>query len=130
MNTPLKRSPAITMLSLIALLALTTTPLANAPLASASHTRGCNCVTATIPVGNEPHGIAVDVSTNMVYVANFFSNTLSVISGRNNTVVATIPVGSFPYGVDVNPTTNTIYVTNSGSGTVSVISGSNNAVTA
>jgi YVTN family beta-propeller protein len=31
-----------------------------------------------------------------VYVANFFSNTVSVIATSSNTVIATIPVGSEP----------------------------------
>jgi YVTN family beta-propeller protein len=37
-------------------------------------------VTGTIPVGTGPRGVAVNPVTNTVYVANFFDNTVSVIS--------------------------------------------------
>lgn len=37
-------------------------------------------VTATIPVGSQPEGVAVNPSTGTVYVANSGSNTVSVIS--------------------------------------------------
>jgi len=87
-------------------------------------------VTATIPVGDTPIGVAVNPATNTVFVTNGGSNTVSVISGPAYTVTATIPVGSGPIGVAVNPLTNTVYVTNSSSNTVSVINGSTNTVTA
>ena len=88
-------------------------------------------MTATIPVGNGPFGVAVNSVTNTVYIANFgvlsaaqpVGNTVSVISGRTNTVTATIPVGTAPGEVATNPLTNTAYVTNFGDNTVSVISG-------
>jgi YVTN family beta-propeller protein len=37
-------------------------------------------VTATVPVGGWPYGVAVDPGTHTVYVANSASNTVSVIS--------------------------------------------------
>jgi len=48
-------------------------------------------VTATIPVGSEPIGVAVNPVTGTVYVTNADSNTVSVISGQTDTVTATIP---------------------------------------
>ncbi|WP_459561292.1 YncE family protein [Mycobacterium kiyosense] len=39
-----------------------------------------NTVTATIPVGSSPYGVAIDPVTGAVYVANFQSGTVSVIS--------------------------------------------------
>src|SRR5713226_428917 len=83
-------------------------------------------VTATIPVGGFPVGVAADPRTNSIYVTNNFDNTVSVISGRTKTVTATIPVGINPFRVAANPKTNTIYVTNTDSGTVSVINGRTN----
>jgi YVTN family beta-propeller protein len=79
-------------------------------------------VTATIPVGSLPYGVAADPVTNTVYVTNYSDNTVSVICGRTNKVTATVPVGPGPYEVAANPVTNTVYVTNSGNDTVSVIS--------
>src|SRR5438552_1275181 len=95
-----------------------------APLALAQTAIG------TIAVGSAPWGVAVNPTTNRVYVANFNAGSVSVIDGGSNSVVATTGVGSQPYGVDVNPTTNRVYVANSGANSVSVIDGGSNAVTA
>jgi YVTN family beta-propeller protein len=40
-----------------------------------------NAVVATIPVGTGPFGVGVNPATNMTYVANHFSDDVSVISG-------------------------------------------------
>ena len=52
-------------------------------------------VTNTIPVGSKPWGVAVNPTTNMIYVANsdccLTSPTISVIDGTTNTVINTIP---------------------------------------
>ena len=87
---------------------------------------------ATVPVGSHPMGVAVNPNTNRIYVANTWSNNVSVIDGDTNTVVATVPAGDMPRGVAVNPTTNRIYVANFGSGSynVSVIDGATNTVVA
>jgi len=39
-----------------------------------------------------------------VYVANYGSNTVSVIDTATNTVTSTVNVGTNPLGVSVNPT--------------------------
>jgi len=72
-------------------------------------------VTATIPVGALPWGVAVDPSTHNVYDAND-AGTVSVIDesgdGHTGTVTATIPVGTNPWEVAVDPSTHNVYVTN------------------
>ncbi len=78
-------------------------------------------VTATIPVGAVPTGVAVDPAAGTIYVANG-DDSVSVINAATRTVTATIPVGTSPYAVAVNPATDTAYVTNRGDDTVSVIS--------
>ena len=50
-----------------------------------------NTVTATIPVGIFPTGVAVSPDGSTVYVANFIDETVSVIATATNTVTATIP---------------------------------------
>jgi YVTN family beta-propeller protein len=92
---------------------------------------GCAQTPPTISVGDDPFGVAVDETTDTVYVTNYVSSgTVSVIDGATNTVTHTVPVGTQPYGVTVDQTTDTIYATNSiGSGTVSVIDGATNTVT-
>jgi YVTN family beta-propeller protein len=50
-------------------------------------------VVATIPVGINPHGVAVAPDAKHVYVASAGSSTVSVIDTVSNAVVATIAVG-------------------------------------
>ena len=85
-----------------------------------------------IPVGSVPIGVAVDATSNKIYVANSGRNNISVIDGSSNTVVATVtdPNAIAPVAVAVNTTTNTIYVVNSQSNNLSVIDGATNSVTA
>ena len=86
-------------------------------------------VTATIKVGTEPAGVAVDTAAGTVYVANAAAGTVSVIDEATNTVTATIKVGTEPAGVAVDPAAGTVYVTNHSVGTVSVIDAATNTVT-
>ena len=84
-----------------------------------------SAVTATIPVGSGPDGVAVDPAAGTVYVTNFDGgagiNAVSVIDAATRTVTATIPVGAGPWGVAVDPAAGTVYVVNNLAGTVSVI---------
>ena len=63
-----------------------------------------------------------------MYVANYNSNTVSVINTATNTVTATVAVGTHPEAIAVSG--GYAYVTNSGSSNVSVINLSTNTVTA
>jgi YVTN family beta-propeller protein len=62
-----------------------------------------NTVSATIPVGNGPVGVAVKPDGSEVYVADVVVNTVSVIDAATNTVIATIPGGNAPAGVIIQP---------------------------
>ena len=86
--------------------------------------------TSTVSVGNGPYTVAVNPSTNTVYVPNFSDGNVSVINGSTNDVTTTVSVGNGAGSVAVNPSTNTVYVTNANDNTVSVIDGSTNEVTA
>ena len=74
--------------------------------------------------------MAVNPVTNRVYVANWGSDTVTVIDGATNAAIATVGAGTNPYAVIVNPVTNKVYVANWGSDTVTVIDGTTNATTA
>ncbi|WP_419730588.1 hypothetical protein [Lichenicola sp.] len=83
-------------------------------------------VAATINVGLRPAGMAQ--SNGYVYVANAYSDTVSVISTATNTVVRTIPVGvplangAFGAGADfVAVVGNRLYVTLGESNAVAVV---------
>src|SRR5260370_30540791 len=79
---------------------------------------------------SEPFGIAFDPANNNVYVANYESNTISVIDSRNNRITHAIPVGTNPNQVAYDPANREIYLSDSGSTTVSAISSSDNKVVA
>lgn len=83
-------------------------------------------VTATIPVGSFPIGIAVNPLTGTVYVTsgvtNHYHGGVSVISGRTNTVTGTVELGGEPEGIDVDVLTGAVYVANYDNADVAVIS--------
>ena len=66
----------------------------------------------------------------LAYVANFGSNSVSVIETATNTVVATVAVGDRPQGVVITPKGDFAYVTNTASDNVSVIETATNTVVA
>ena len=45
-------------------------------------------------IGDNPYGISINPLTDIVYVANSGSNTVSVIDGKTNTVISNITVGT------------------------------------
>ncbi len=79
-----------------------------------------------IDSGSFPIGIDINPITNKLYVANQFSNTISVIDIDKSKVEKNIDVGNSPYDVDVNPFSNRIYASNRDSDTISVIDGFTN----
>jgi YVTN family beta-propeller protein len=89
-----------------------------------------NIVTATVPVGSFPFGIAVNPAGTFAYVSNLNTNTVSVINTATNIVTATVPVGNSPGGVAVNPAGTFAYVSNLDTNTVSVINTATNTVVA
>jgi YVTN family beta-propeller protein len=113
---------------------------APAPVAAASRARAVRAVgrlarasvpaslTATVPVGQFPTGIAV--SATRAYVANSKAGTVSVIDTTANpmAVVATVPVGVFPNGVALSPDGSQVYVTNFNGNSLSILATATNTV--
>ena len=89
-----------------------------------------NTVTATVPVGHWPFGVAMTPNGEHVFVASIATSTVSVIQTSDNTVAATVAVGSGPHGVAVRPDGAFAYVADHGARTVSVIRVADNTVTA
>ena len=92
----------------------------NIPAFTAINT-GTAPVTATIT--------ATPVPSGFVYVTEFNTNSVAVISLATNSVVTTIPVGTSPNFLAITPDLSKVYVTNFAS-TVSVISTATNTVIA
>ena len=86
----------------------------------------------TVPAGPGPGTMAVNSTTNKIYVAdtgtNSIGNSVAVIDGANNSV-AYVTTGNGPNSIAVNVATNKIYVANFFSSDVTVIDGATNATT-
>jgi YVTN family beta-propeller protein len=70
-----------------------------------------NTVVATVPVGDEPYGIATSPDGSLVYVGNAGDSTISIISTATNTVISTLAVADGVTGIAVGgtpPTTQTL----------------------
>ena len=76
-------------------------------------------VVTNIPVGNTPFDVAVDQSSDLVFVTNIGDSTISVINGATNQNVATIQV--FGRFIAANPNTHRVYASNDTTETIQVI---------
>jgi DNA-binding beta-propeller fold protein YncE len=110
-----------------------TVSVINGATCSAVEQSGCKQSPATITVGVGPLGIAVNPTTNTIYVAavgkDYFNmdtgygDTVSVINGAScdgtdmsgcGQPPAQVTVGPAPWGVAVDPATNSIFVADNG----------------
>ena len=94
-----------------------------------------NVVTATIPVGPHPLGVAVNSAGTRVYVANFAGSTVSVIDTSTNTAIDLVPIpGNSVQGIAVSSDGTRVYAAGSeqgqDNGVVSVIDTATDTVTA
>lgn len=80
-----------------------------------------NQVIKDIPVGQSPHGMALDLPKHEIFVNDSVSDQVSLINTRTNKVTQTLRVGIQPQGVAINTHTGTAYVVNQGSQTVTVL---------
>jgi YVTN family beta-propeller protein len=88
-----------------------------------------NTVTTTIPLSGYLAAVAVNSTTNTVYVTNYAgAGSIEVIDGATNSVTTSISAGSLQWGIAVDPTTNIIYKSDTFDDTVSAIDGGSNTV--
>jgi YVTN family beta-propeller protein len=88
-------------------------------------------VQATLTLGNNTEGIAIDPALAKAYVTNFNDGTVSVVDITTLTVQATIPVGTNPRRIIADAATHLVYLTNSTTpGAVTVIDGNTNGIVA
>ena len=78
---------------------------------------------ATIPVGTGPDAVAVDAANATVFVANEFTNNVTLVSLTTNLPGLSVPVGNQPApgALAVDPVNGTAYVANEGSNNVTAI---------
>lgn len=106
-----------------------TVSVINGRICKAADTAGCERHSPTVNVGAAPSALAVDPTTDTIYVANG-SNTVAVIDGAScNAHVRSgcgqrppeVTVGSNPSSVAIDPANHTASVTNAGGNDVSMI---------
>jgi DNA-binding beta-propeller fold protein YncE len=77
-----------------------------------------------------PRGVAVNPTTDRVYVADTCADRLVVIDGSSNEMLISLPVGSYPDAVAFEPETNRIYVANAGEGSLWILDGTSHELIA
>ncbi|MEW5957830.1 MAG: SBBP repeat-containing protein [Chloroflexota bacterium] len=81
----------------------------------------------TFTVQQEPRGLALDPDRQRLYVANFGSDSVSVVDSSNDNVLQTIPGLDSANGLAYDPDHNLIWVTNYLSGQVTPIQANGDA---
>ncbi|HXV44190.1 MAG TPA: SBBP repeat-containing protein, partial [Anaerolineae bacterium] len=81
----------------------------------------------TVTVGNRPRSLAVDSARQRVYVANFDSNSVSIVNSQTNQVIQTIPNIASANDIAHDPTHNLIWVSNYLAGQVTPIQANDDA---
>jgi YVTN family beta-propeller protein len=82
-----------------------------------------------VPVGVNPVAVACTTDGRKAYVSNKGSNTVSVISTKDDTNQANLPVGNSPGPIAISLDNNYVFVANQGDGTISVIDTNSDTVT-
>jgi YVTN family beta-propeller protein len=83
----------------------------------------------TEPFGHTPRELAYDSANGKLFVADVYSNTVSVVDTSKNKIIDTIPSGSITDGVVYDSANGNVYAINAGS-PVSVINGTTDKVIA
>lgn len=81
-----------------------------------------------VAVGSFPIAVAVNASSNKIYVLNQQSNNVTVIDGTTD-LTATVATGGYPMALAINSVTNKIYVVNADDDSMTVIDGASNRTT-
>lgn len=85
-------------------------------------------VVATVRVGIDPIGVAVDEPSGTVWVANSGDRSLTAVSVASRTAVGTVAVGEGPRHIAVDEATGLVYVTNTDEDSVTVVDGRSRAI--
>jgi YVTN family beta-propeller protein len=84
--------------------------------------------TTLADTGEIPCAITVDYSSGKVFVANYGSNSVTVIDGTTDSVVATVSVGPNPQAIAVDSSNHKVYVASTREGAITVLDGTSNSV--
>jgi YVTN family beta-propeller protein len=81
-----------------------------------------------VKIGGDPRDAVISSDGARIYVANSFSNTVSVIDARNLTALAEIPVGLKPYALALDENARRLFVANYGNDNMHIIDTQTNQV--
>ncbi len=87
-------------------------------------------VVCTLTVGQDPVGVAVNVQSGLVYVANSGNGTVSVVDGSECRLADMITGLSRPSGLAVDEAADRIYVTDTETGILAVAAGDSHQIVA
>jgi uncharacterized protein len=90
---------------------------------------GANDGSSKIHAGNRDWGLALNPTTNKIYVGDSEGSTVSIVDARSGAVHA-VQVGEMPGAIAVDSGSNRIYVANYESNSVTVLDGANDTVLA
>ncbi len=85
-------------------------------------------VVSTLPTGSYPFGMSMTVDGRKLYVANYGSNSVSVVDALTMTVVGTMNRAGGPFNVAVSPDSSRVVVAYVTSGEVAVFRTSDNTL--
>lgn len=90
-----------------------------------------NTATDTVVPGTTAVGLTPTVilaTATRVYIANFNSDTVTVLNATTAALVTTIAVGTNPFGLAISPDGTRLFVANRASGTISIVDTATNGI--
>jgi YVTN family beta-propeller protein len=81
-----------------------------------------------ILLDSSPVDVAVNPTTNKIYIGIPTTDKIYVLDGSTNTIISNITINGVPNSLVINPNTNTIYVASQETDKIYVIDGFNNTV--
>jgi len=80
--------------------------------------------------GAIPCAIAVNSKAQVLYVANYGENSVTVVDAKSGSIIATIPVGDHPKAIALDPDRQLVFVANTIGNSVTIIDAGKNTVLA
>ncbi len=74
-----------------------------------------------VKIGGDPRGAILNADGSRIYIANSFSNTISIINARDLTVIKQVSVALRPHALALDESARRLYVANLDSDNVSII---------
>jgi len=87
--------------------------------------------TINLPDASRPYALCYNSTDDKVYVADYNTDSVTIINGATNAIITTISTGDQPYAFCYNSTDNRVYCLNTGAAqNISVIDGASNVIVA